>query len=54
MRPSNSLENMTLSDTCWSVQLVCMKIQDHSSLEPPLEHNQDQTPLMSQSLLWSF
>ena len=33
MRPDN-LENKTL-------QLVCMKVQAHSSLEPPLEYNQD-------------
>ena len=27
-----------LSDTYWRVQLVCMKVQAHSSLEPPLEY----------------
>ena len=41
MRPCNNLENKTLSDTYWGVQLVCMKVQTHSSLEPPLEYNQD-------------
>ena len=41
MRPSNNLENETLSDTYWKVQLICMKGNAHSSLEP-LECNQDQ------------
>ena len=27
MKPSNNLENKTLSDTCWIVQLVCKKAQ---------------------------
>ena len=47
MRPSNNLENETLSDTYWRVQLVCLKVQAHSlePLEIPLEHNQDRTPL---------
>ena len=31
MRHSNSLENKTLSDTYWIVQLVCVKIEAHSS-----------------------
>ena len=31
-----------------------MKVQAHSSLEPPLEYNQDQTPLMNQGLLLLF
>ena len=39
MRPSNNLENKTLSDTYWRVQLVYMKFQADSSLEPPLEYN---------------
>ena len=30
-----------------------MKVQAHNSLEPPLEHNQDQ-PLMNQGLLMTF
>ena len=42
MKPSNNLENKTPSDTHWTVQLVCKKVQAHSSLEPPLEYNQDQ------------
>ena len=41
MRPSDNLKNKTLSDTYRRVQLVCMKVQAHSSLEPPLEYNQD-------------
>ena len=36
------------------VQLVCMKVQEHSSLEPPLKYNQDQTPLTNQGFLWPF
>ena len=54
MRPSNKLENKTPSDTYWGVQLVCMEVKVHSSLEPPLEYNQDHTPLMNQGLLWLF
>ena len=47
MKPSNSLEAETLSDTYsyWRVQLVYKKVMVHSSLEPPLVYNQDQTLL---------
>ena len=45
MRSSNNLEKIS-SDTYGRVQLVCMKIQVHSSLEPTLEYNQDQIPLI--------
>ena len=38
MRPSSNLEKTA-------------KAQAHSSLELPLEHNQDQLPLMNQGLL---
>ena len=31
-----------------------MKVQTHSSLEPPLECNQDQMSLENQGLLWPF
>ena len=31
-----------------------MKAQAPSSLEPPLEYNQDQMPLMNQGSLWPF
>ena len=31
-----------------------MKVQAHSSLEPPLEYNQDQMLLMNQGSLWPF
>ena len=41
MRPSNNLENNTLSNTYWKVQLVWMKVQAHSSLEPPVESEPD-------------
>ena len=51
MRPSNNLENKTPSDTYRRVQLVCVKAQAHSSLEPPLEYNQDQMSLMNKGLL---
>ena len=37
IRPSNDLENKTLWDIYWRVQLVCMKVKANSSLEPPLE-----------------
>ena len=33
------------------VQLVCIKVQAHSSLEPPLEYNQKHAPLLNQGLL---
>ena len=56
MSPSNSLENKISSDTYWRVQLIYMEVQTHSSLEPPLEYDQDQTqtPLTNQGWLWSF
>ena len=41
MKPSSNLENKTPLDTYWNVQLVYKKVQAHSSLEPPLEYNQD-------------
>ena len=50
MRPSNNLENKPPSDTYWRVQLVCRKVQAHSSLESLLKYNQDQTLLMNQGL----
>ena len=53
MKP-NKLENKTPSDNYWRVQLVCKKVQAHSSLEPPLEYNQDQLSLSDQGLLWPF
>ena len=31
-----------------------MKVQAHSSLEPPLEYNQDQMPLMNQGLYYDL
>ena len=45
MRPSNNQENKTLLDTYWRVQLVCREVQ--TTLEPPLEYDQDQTTLMN-------
>ena len=54
MKPSNNLENKTPSDTYWRVQLVCKKVQAHSSLEPPLEYNQDQTHLVNQGSICPF
>ena len=51
MKPSNNLENTTPSDTYWRIQLVCKKVQAPSSLEPPLEYNQDQMPLTNQGSL---
>ena len=40
-----TLENKTPSNTYWRVQLVCEKVQAHSSLELPLEFNQNQGSL---------
>ena len=54
MKPSNNLENKTLPDTYWRVQVVCMKVQAHSSLEPPMEYSQDQMPLMNQGSFLPF
>ena len=54
MRPSNNLENKAPSDTYRRVKLQCMKIKVHNSLEPPLEYNQDQIPLMDQGSLLPF
>ena len=51
MRLSNNLENKTTSDKYCRVQLVCIKVQAHKSLEPPLEYDQDQMPLMNQGSL---
>ena len=39
MKPSDNLENKTPSDTYWRAQLICKKVQTHSSLQPPLEYN---------------
>ena len=52
MKPSNSLENKTLSSIYWRVQLVYKKVQAHRSLEPQLEYNQDQMPMTNQGSLW--
>ena len=54
MRPSNNMENKTLSDTYWRVHLVCMKVQAHGALEPWLSYNQNATHFMNQDLLWPF
>ena len=50
MKISNNLENKTLSDTLKSLASM-YEVQAHSSLEPPLEYNQDQMLLMNQGLL---
>ena len=42
------MENKIPSYTYWKVQLACMEVQVHSSLEPPLEWNQEQIPLTNQ------
>ena len=54
MKPSNNLENTTLSDTYWKVQLVCVKVQAHSSLEPPVEDNQDDQRLDKSMFVLTF
>ena len=38
MKPSNNIENKSLSDIYWRVQLERMTVQAHSFLEPPLEY----------------
>ena len=47
MRPLNNMEDKALSDIYWRVQLGHMTLQTHSSLETPLEYNQDQSSLKS-------
>ena len=49
MRPLNNPGNETPSGTYGRVQLVCKKVQLQSSLELPLEYNQD--ALMNQGSL---
>ena len=51
MRPYHNLKNKIPTDTHRRFQLVSIKVQAHSSLEPPLEHSQDQTPLTNQGSL---
>ena len=51
MKPPNNLEIKTPSDTYYRVQLVCKNVHAHSTLEPPLEYNQDQIPLANQGSL---
>ena len=51
MRPSNNLETKIPSDTYRRVQQVYMKDHAHTSVEPRLKYNQQQTPLTSQGLL---
>ena len=48
MKSSKSLENKSLFGMYWRVQLVSTKGQAHSSVEPPLEYNEDQMPLINQ------
>ena len=38
MKPSNNMENKTPSGTYWRVQLLCKKVQTHSSLESLMEY----------------
>ena len=54
IRPSNNLENKSPSDTYSRIQLVCMKVQVHTSLKPPLRYNQNQMLLIIQGSLWPF
>ena len=53
MSPSSNLEKRHFQ-RYWRVQLVYMKVQAHSFLEPPLEYNQGQMPLMNQESSWPF
>ena len=52
MKPSSNMENKTPSDTYWTVQLVCKKLQAHRFLEP--EYNHGQMPLTKEGSLWSL
>ena len=54
MNPSNNLANKIPSDIYWKVQFLCKNILGHSSLEPPMECNQDQMPFKNQVSLWPF
>ena len=54
MKPSKNLDNKTPSDPYWTVQPVFKKVQARSSLELPLEYNQDYIPLTNQRSLWPF
>ena len=51
MKPISNLENKTTSDTYCRVQLLSKKVQGRSSIEPPLEYNQNQLLLTNQGLL---
>ena len=51
MRPYHNLENNTLLGKYCRVLLVSRNVQAHSSLQPTLEYNQEQTPLMKEGLL---
>ena len=54
MKPSNNLENKTPSCIYQIVWLVCKKVETHSSLETPLEKNQDQMPLKKSRFAMTF
>ena len=54
MKTFSNMEIKTSSDTYWRVRVVFKKVQAHSSLEPPLEYNQDQMSLANQGSLWAF
>ena len=51
--PVNQYENRSGYRSCtyWRVQVVCKKVQAHSSLEPLLQYNPNQTPLINQGSL---
>ena len=51
MKPSSNLQNKIPSDIHYRVQLISKKVQAHSSLELPLEYNQDQMSVTNESLL---
>ena len=46
MRPSNKTLQLCMK--------LCMKVQPHSSLDPPMEYNEDPTPLTNQGSLCSY
>ena len=49
IKPSHNLENKIPSSRYCRFQLVCVKVQIHSSLEPSLQYSQDLVPLKAAS-----
>ena len=54
MRPLSNMENKTLSDTNWKVELGNMIFQAQGSFETPLECNEYLATLTNQGSIWPF